>query len=504
MGTTARTVALAIVSMFALSACAGSPGRERRKEPVAIDGWRRSESGALAIYTSAPDEAARRALRQMGRFVDVVSQLAHGHPFRPSRRVDVFIFGSREQYRRFAPEFVAGHAGRGDDEIVVGLSIEQAFQSTETLYHELTHVVLHGDTSRSFPSWYHEGLAVFFGTSVQRGDVLTVGALPSRAVREIRAKRRIPLRRLLSSPLWGQSDIALFYADAWAFVHFGLLSESMGGRDHQKAFQRYVDRVSRGQPWEPSFREAFGADPEAIDEEYGRHREHLAETAVQMLANVSLSFEGPEVAFEPVGRIEIARELAQLGLEGFRSGSESAGELFEVILAAEPNDTEAIYGGVRAFARTGDLERADALWAQLGEARRSGAGAWQASADLELAHAEALGSRVESERRRAHLDRSLAAYRRVLEGSPQRLSALAGLGRALVMADEEDPAEGIAALEGAVSLAPEWPDLRLDLAELMIRGDAASDARPHLDYVIEAYPGTDFSRRAKRLRRELD
>lgn len=485
-------------------ACTGTVDRpeDEARRPIVVDGWLRAEHHGLILYTDAPEATARRAFRQLKRFIDVVSWRVNGRPFEVHGRLKVFVFGSRKEYGRFAPEWLAGHASRGDDQNTVALSIEQIFEGTALLYHELTHLVLHNDPNRRFPSWYHEGLAVFFSTSVLRGDVLTVGALSADRVRVMRVKHPLTLRELLSSPLWGQRDVSLFYADAWAFVHFGLLSQSLGGPDRRHAFARFVSRVSRGEAWEPAFLAAFEATPEEITEEFVQHRNELAQMQVLTLANYSVDLDELALVFESVEPLEIARELAQLGMAEFETGLDNAAQLFDLILESSPHDPATIYGRIQVAARRDELDLGDTLWARLGEDQHDGMEAWQAEADLCRARARSLDPDEQVTLATEALDCAVSGYGRVLAEAPDRLSALVGLGKALLVAKREDPALGISALERAAVLSPYSPELRLDLAELLIRSGATSAAVSHLDYVAEAYPGSRFAKRAKRLRRQ--
>lgn len=481
-------------------ACTG-PAVHVAPDPIALDGWRRAEDHGLILYTDVPEITAARVFRQLHRFIDIVSLEVNGRPFRSNRPLNVFVFGRRSEYRHFAPEGFAGHALRGDDENMTALSIEQVFEGTSTLYHELVHVVLHNDPDRRFPSWYHEGLAGFFETSVLRGDVLTIGALSPDTLQVIRSTQPLALRRLLSSPLGGHRDRQLFYADAWAFVHFGLLSAASGGPDRREAFATFVSRVSTGNPWLPAFLAAFEATPEEIAGEYESHREQLAQTNVTTLANLQIDLGESVARFEPLDPLEIGRKLAQLGISGFESGWESSAQLFDRILEATPDDPEAIYGRIRVAAHLGELDLGDTLWKRLGESQRLGAEAWQAEADLYLAHASDLDPDESPRPRAKYLAQAVSGYVRVLDEAPDRLSALIGLGQALVLAEDEDPTLGISALERATAMSPNSPELRLDLAELLIRSSATKAANSHLDYVVETYPGSPFAKRAKELRR---
>jgi hypothetical protein len=410
-----------------------------------------------------------------------------------NRPIEVFVFGSQEEYHRFAPDTLGGHARRADDENQIALGIEQASDGTGDLYHELVHTVLHNDPDRRFPSWFHEGLAVFLGTSVLRGDVLTIGGLSPTAVAWIRHSRPLPLRTLLASPASGQRNVTLFYADAWAFVHFGLLSPSLGGPDRRKAFGEFVARVSRGEPWEPAFQSSFQATPEEIAEEHERHREKLSEIRVMTLLNVTLESETPR-SRSNVDRLEIARQLTQLADGGYEVGIESMTQLFDLLLAADPG----IRGDLRAHPGGGiapQLDLAGRAWQRLPGDRREGR-------RLAGGGRPRPGARGRPPARRPQLAgrrRAEARHGRVPASpghAPDRLPRSRVWDRTMVRAKHEIPRR-IAALTHAVEINPEWPEVRLDLALLLIRSNAPGAALPHLDYVIEAYPGTPYSSRAE-------
>jgi len=284
-------------------------------------------------------------------------------------------------------------------------------------------------------------------------------------------------------------------------VHFGLLSKALGGQDHRAAFAQFVARVSRGEPWESAFVAEFDATPEQLDEEFERHRQLLVEMKVGTVANISLDLDQPEAVFEPVEPLEMARELSSLAIEGGDWALDSAAQLLDSMLETQPDDPAAICSRIRVAARQRELDLADSLWDRLDESQRVGLGAREAQADLCLAHARKLDADEQPAVAEQRLSCAISGYGQILEQAPERLSALAGLGRALVLAEREDPTTGIAALERATELSPDDPRLRLDLAELLIRRGDTSAALGQLDHVLEAYAGTEFADRAKRLRR---
>ena len=476
------------------------PSESDVSDAIVLDGWYQAEQHGLTLYTNASEATARRAFRQLNRVVDIVSQFTIGRRFEANGRMEVFVFGTRHEYHRFGPDFAGGHARLNNGEIQIALSIDNVLEGTRTIYHELVHAVLHNEQDRRFPSWFHEGMAVFFSTSILRGDVLTVGALDFEALAEIRTKRPLPLRRLLASPVSGQSDIPGFYADAWAFVHFGLLSPAMNGPDRRDSFWDFVFRVSRGEPWEPAFLAAFKATPEEISVEYERHRARLAKTRVLTLDNITLDLDEPPLEFEPIDRLEIARELADLGLDGRKMGVDSAALLFDELLAFDPGDSISICGRIRVAAVREEIDLAESLLERLGDDERLNMRCRQAGADLALARAKRLGG--DETLRAEDLALAIKGYRSVIVEAPDRFWVLMGLGQALILAEDMDPTADLPSIERAVALAPQSAQARLILAQLLIRSDASSAAKPHLDYVLEAYPKSPFAKSAKRLLRK--
>lgn len=489
----------ALLAVFAC-ACAKGPSAGDVPDPLALDGWRRAEQHGLTIYTDAADATARSAFRQIRRFMDSISQVVFRRPLELNRPIELFVFRSEEEYERFAPEWVLGHTRLSTEKSQIALSIEHAWTGTGVLYHELVHAVLLNDPKLRFPSWFHEGLAVFLGTSVLRGDVLTMGALSVEGIGWIRKRKPLPLRKLLSSPLAGQREIGLYYSDAWAFVHFGMLSGSLGGPDRRREFGDFVARVSRREPWEAAFGAAFRATPEEIAKEYEAHREKLGRLGVVTLLNLTLNSDDAPLELQPMSRLEIARQLTEVADGGFEAGVESAAQLYDELLAADPKDPEAICGRIRVAASQDELEVAEKLWQSLPEDQRRGASAALAEGDLALARAKELPPDEPPSPRAAELTRAIDAYQRTLAEAPDRFAAIAGLGEAMVLAKHEDPAPAITALGHAIELDPESPEVRLDLAELLIRSNAPGDAAPHIEYVIEAYPRTEYSSRASVLR----
>jgi tetratricopeptide (TPR) repeat protein len=96
------------------------------------------------------------------------------------------------------------------------------------LQHEATHWLMSVDQSRH-PAWFSEGVAEMFASFERQGDKVNWGKPSSDHLRFLHTTSPEPLAQFLVEPsaLFDRDDRTdLFYAQAWAFTHFLLLSQN--------------------------------------------------------------------------------------------------------------------------------------------------------------------------------------------------------------------------------------------------------------------------------------
>ena len=104
---------------------------------------------------------------------------------------------------------------------------------TSVVYHELTHYFLaRGLQSR--PTWLNEGLAEYFSTAEIRDDEISLGALSQDRLQLLKSVAPLPLKAFFAvnenSPYYNESSKAgVFYAQAWAFMHYLMHGEHAAG-----------------------------------------------------------------------------------------------------------------------------------------------------------------------------------------------------------------------------------------------------------------------------------
>jgi hypothetical protein len=126
------------------------------------------------------------------------------------------------------------------------------------VYHEYVHSLLHTNF-RWLPTWLDEGLAEFYGNSRFDPKKSYVGA-PSTRVYQLKNRTLIPLETLLVVNPWtyyhgDENQIATFYAESWALVHYLVFGADM---ESGKKLSRFYAQLQAGNQQVKAFRDVFG------------------------------------------------------------------------------------------------------------------------------------------------------------------------------------------------------------------------------------------------------
>jgi hypothetical protein len=169
----------------------------------------------------------------------------------PELPIEVLLIGDDQTMKELAPEYngrkvgVAGYYQRGQDRDFIVLS-GRVFPETLTsiVYHELTHYFLSRTLVEDRPVWLNEGLAEYFATADIREEEITLGGLSPERMQSLRANSMLPLKQFFavdtSSSYYNESlKASVFYAQAWAFVHY-----LMHG-PHAAEFRRYLEALTK-------------------------------------------------------------------------------------------------------------------------------------------------------------------------------------------------------------------------------------------------------------------
>jgi TonB family protein len=213
--------------------------------------WIQVSSDTYIVKSSAGEERARRVLHELEEFHQLIGTSLFKSTELPELPIEVLLIGDDQTMKELAPEYngrkvgVAGYYQQGEDRDFIVLS-GRVFPNTLTsiVYHELTHYFLSRTFASDLPPWLNEGLAEYFSTADVRDDEISLGGLSPERMQSLRTNALLPLARFFavdsSSSYYNESlKASVFYAQAWAFVHYLMHSP------HAPDFRRYLEALRK-------------------------------------------------------------------------------------------------------------------------------------------------------------------------------------------------------------------------------------------------------------------
>jgi hypothetical protein len=239
---------------------------------VAEQTWLEVRSPHFRVITDGSSKDARNVayeFEQMRHVLALRFQNAHIESGAP-----LTIIAARDEstYRAIAPTLwkaegnrIAGVFFRGWEKQFALIRLDTwGDANSVVVYHEYTHSVLHAN-AHWLPIWLDEGMAEFFAYTRFEKDHIYVGA-PSLRMAVLRNESLIPVTTMLDvnsrSPYYhDESKAQLFYAEAWAMVHYMTFGPDMGNGEKLNQFFKLTQE---GTSQQKAFQQVFG-DPHAFD-----------------------------------------------------------------------------------------------------------------------------------------------------------------------------------------------------------------------------------------------
>ncbi|HLH00188.1 MAG TPA: hypothetical protein VKX49_28025 [Bryobacteraceae bacterium] len=382
--------------------------------------WIRIETPNFEMYTTAGERSAKDTLRY---FEQVHSFFSQAIPSWNDRapRVRIVAFNSEKEYEPYRPtDFAIAfyHQTVSHDYIVMSHTGAETFP---TAIHEYVHLVVR-HSNLKLPPWLDEGLAELYSTLQPRGKDILVGSIIPGRYRALLLDKWVPLATLLAadhnSPYYNEKNKAgSLYNEGWALTHMLVLSPQYRLKSPQ-----VFRAISDGKPSATALEEGLGKRLWEIEKEL---MSYLRGGSFQgVLFPVKLEKVGNDLNAEAADEFEVKLALAEVG-----NGPGRRAETYKVLgeLIAEKPDRPEAY-----------IELAELDWQErrLKEARERFAKAYE------------LGSRD---------PRMLWDYGRVA-------------------ASAADPDQSIEPLRELLKLQPDRLEVRMELASVQLRANAAKDA----------------------------
>ncbi|MDQ3635524.1 MAG: tetratricopeptide repeat protein [Acidobacteriota bacterium] len=248
------------------------------------DEWISVRSKNFFLIGDAKEKDIIKVATKLEQFREVFNQLFPGTKFDSAIQTNVIVFKDSKSYKPFKPKnakgeadkWIAGYFQSGEDVNYITLSTDGNLEDTYgTIFHEYVHYLLNtnfGETD--VPPWFNEGLAEYYQTfSIKDDQIVTLGGLQDGHLYLLQKSQLIPLKDFFTVNNYslhqnGNHSRSVFYAQAWALIHY--LIQGNGGANSQ-ALDNFLKLVINDVEPEKAFKQAFNTDYEAMEKELRKY-----------------------------------------------------------------------------------------------------------------------------------------------------------------------------------------------------------------------------------------
>ena len=227
--------------------------------------WHVATSPNFEVYSEGSEQDARDFAAKLERF-NFVLRTFHRVTAPPgANRLRVFLLSSGGAVARMAGAPGSGIAGYyvpdARAQMLVGtrsrasLSAE-ALDPETILLHEYTHHFMYQYFPATYPTWYSEGYAEFWGaTQLLANDVVEVGLPAEHRFATFQILGWLPLERLLRVHNYSEApgeNVFLLYAEGWLLVRYVFEHP-----ERKRQLDQYLSLINRGVSYDQAARQAF-------------------------------------------------------------------------------------------------------------------------------------------------------------------------------------------------------------------------------------------------------
>jgi tetratricopeptide (TPR) repeat protein len=239
--------------------------------------WKEATTTNFVVYAEGGEAPLREFAAKLEKF-NYLLRTYHGVKAPPSPvKLKVYLFPSIAGVQKMAggPGIAGYYIPRARGLMFVGTNSRTTSRSSDArtarfeadldaesiLFHEYTHHFMYQYFPATYPAWYSEGFAEFWGsTDILANDVVEVGLPAEFRFGSFVQNRWLPLRRLLTAQSYADvPEIDLLYAQGWLLVRYIFDDPARG-----KQLQVYLKAINAGRSYEQAMNEAFG-DVGALD-----------------------------------------------------------------------------------------------------------------------------------------------------------------------------------------------------------------------------------------------
>ena len=471
--------------------------------------WKEATSRNFVVYSEVDDQQLRDFAAKLEKF-DYVLRTYHNVTAPPSPiKLKVFLMPSIAAVGRMAgSDGVAGYyVSDARGLMMVGTNANSGRISADArsaqdnvdidaesiLLHEYAHHFMFQYFPATYPTWYSEGFAEFWGsTDFLANDVVEIGLPANYRFGSFSSNRWLPLRKLFTAHSYSDvPELDLLYAEGWL-----LLRHAFENPQRRKQVGAYLKAINGGATYEEAMNSAFG-DVGAFNAELF---EYAGAAKFKILRLPFRKIDVGPIAIRTVSRAEDAMMTQSIKLaQGIlkRDAAEFAGDVRRAASRFPEDPT--------ALALLSEAERL---------AGNHAAGAAAADRLLKAAPNDPRGllqrGLAEIGRLKAGASKDAQAWRaardyfvRAVKVAPNDPLALEGFYDSYAYQGVLPPAGAQAALYKAMELAPSDDDLRYKVAADFEKREMIEDAIAIIRPAAYQLPHAESAKKKKR-REELE
>lgn len=256
------TMLCAVVALATLSA-----------NVFAKDTWYSVRSKNFNLIGNAAEKDIRQVATKLEQFRETFRQIFPRAKFTQTIQTNVIVFKDDASYRPFKPkrsdgspdDGIAGYFQPGEDANFITLSIGGIGNDVYgTIFHEYVHYMLDSSFGKSeIPPWFNEGLAEYYQTfQIENDQKVTLGALQPDHLYLLKQNELFPLKTFFETDNYslhqkGNHSRSVFYAQAWALMHYLIQGNKGANKD---SMDKFLSLVMNDTEPEKAFQQVFGYD----------------------------------------------------------------------------------------------------------------------------------------------------------------------------------------------------------------------------------------------------
>lgn len=234
--------------------------------------WREARSNNFIVDSDASEAQLRAFTAKLEKFHFILRAMHNITRSPPPNRLRVYLLRNIDAVQRSlgGAGGVAGYSiFDARQPILVGTTAgggqySYGLDPEPILLHEYAHHFMYYYFPATYPTWYSEGFAEFWGqTQIEDNDVVRVGAPAEVRFRSFEGNRWMPIDRILAARSYGDArgDVDLIYAEGWLLNRYLFTNHERAGQ-----LANYLNLINQGHSYEDAMREAFGNDLGALDD----------------------------------------------------------------------------------------------------------------------------------------------------------------------------------------------------------------------------------------------